>query len=74
MWMAGGGFKAGFEYGKTDDYAYNIVENPVHVNDLNATVLRTWVLIMNGSPTNTSVSTSASPVWNIPKLFPNLLA
>ena len=29
MWMAGGGFKAGFEYGKTDDYAYNIVENPV---------------------------------------------
>jgi uncharacterized protein (DUF1501 family) len=40
MWMAGGGFKAGFEYGKTDDYAYNILENPVHVNDLNATVLR----------------------------------
>ena len=39
MWMAGGGFKAGFEYGKTDDYAYNILENPVHVNDLNATVL-----------------------------------
>ena len=34
MWMAGGGFKAGFEYGKTDDYAYNILENPVHVNDL----------------------------------------
>lgn len=40
MWMAGGGFKAGFEYGKTDDFAYNIVENPVHVNDLNATVLQ----------------------------------
>ena len=40
MWVAGGGFKSGFEYGKTDDYAYNIIENPVHVNDLNATLLR----------------------------------
>ena len=39
MWMAGGGIKAGIEYGKTDDFAYNILENPVHVNDLNATVL-----------------------------------
>ena len=28
MWLAGGGIKAGFEYGKTDDFAYNIVENP----------------------------------------------
>ncbi len=41
MWLAGGGIKAGFEYGKTDDFAYNILENPVHVNDLNATVLHT---------------------------------
>ena len=40
MWLAGGGIKAGFEYGKTDDFAYNVVENPVHVNDLNATVLQ----------------------------------
>ena len=40
-WVAGGGFKAGFDYGKTDDYAYNIVENPVHINDFNATVLHT---------------------------------
>jgi hypothetical protein len=38
-WMAGGGVKQGFEYGKTDDYAYNIVENPVHISDFNATVL-----------------------------------
>ena len=38
-WMAGGGVKQGFEYGKTDEYAYNIVENPVHINDFNATVL-----------------------------------
>lgn len=40
MWVAGGGFKSGFEYGKTDDYAYNIIENPVHINDLNATLLK----------------------------------
>lgn len=40
-WLAGGGMKKGCEYGKTDDYAYNILENPVHINDLNATVLHT---------------------------------
>ncbi|MCP4194590.1 MAG: DUF1501 domain-containing protein [Planctomycetaceae bacterium] len=39
IWMAGGGIKAGFEYGKTDDFAYNVVENPVHIRDLNATIL-----------------------------------
>ena len=39
VWMAGGGIKRGFEYGKTDDFSYNIVENPVHIRDLNATVL-----------------------------------
>ncbi len=39
MWMAGGGTKPGITYGKTDDFGYNIVENPVHVHDLNATVL-----------------------------------
>jgi uncharacterized protein (DUF1501 family) len=38
-WLAGGGVKAGFEYGKTDDHSYNILENPVHIRDLNATVL-----------------------------------
>ena len=40
-WLAGGGIKPGIEYGKTDDFAYNIVENPVHIRDLNATVLHT---------------------------------
>ena len=40
-WVAGGGFKAGFDFGTTDDYAYNIVDNPVHINDFNATVLHT---------------------------------
>ncbi len=39
LWMAGGGLKPGFEYGQTDDFCYNIVENPVHIRDLNATIL-----------------------------------
>ena len=40
-WVAGGGFKRGFDYGVTDDYCYNILEDPVHINDFNATVLHT---------------------------------
>lgn len=39
MWMAGGGMKPGLVYGATDDYSYNITENPVHVYDLQATIL-----------------------------------
>ena len=39
MWVAGGGIKAGTSYGLTDDFSYNIVENPVHIRDLNATIL-----------------------------------
>ena len=39
MWMAGGGIKPGITYGATDDFSYNITENPVHINDLNATIL-----------------------------------
>jgi uncharacterized protein (DUF1501 family) len=39
MWMAGGGIKGGIELGATDDFSYNIVERPVHLNDLNATIL-----------------------------------
>jgi hypothetical protein len=38
-WLAGGGVKGGASYGLTDDYSYNIVENPVHIRDLNATLL-----------------------------------
>jgi len=38
-WVAGGGIKPGISYGATDDYSYNIVENPVHIRDLNATIL-----------------------------------
>ncbi len=39
MWLAGGGVRRGFSYGKTDELGYYSVENPVHVHDLQATVL-----------------------------------
>ena len=39
MWMAGGGIKGGVSHGETDDFSYSPVENPVHLNDLNATIL-----------------------------------
>jgi hypothetical protein len=39
LWMAGGGIKPGISYGETDDYCYNIVADPVHVHDFQATVL-----------------------------------
>ena len=39
MWLAGGGVKPGINYGETDDFCYNVVRDPVHVHDLNATLL-----------------------------------
>lgn len=39
MWFAGGGISGGTTYGKTDEFGYNIAENPMHIRDLNATVL-----------------------------------
>jgi uncharacterized protein (DUF1501 family) len=39
LWLAGGGIAPGVSYGRTDDYGYNIVENPVSVHDLHATML-----------------------------------
>ena len=39
MWMAGGGIKAGYDHGLTDDFSYNIVKDPVHIRDFNATIL-----------------------------------
>ncbi|MCA9175496.1 MAG: DUF1501 domain-containing protein [Planctomycetales bacterium] len=39
MWLAGAGVRAGYSHGATDDFSYNIVQDPVHVHDLNATVL-----------------------------------
>ena len=38
-WLAGGGIKRGISYGNTDELGYESVENPVHVNDLHATML-----------------------------------
>ncbi|MDE0559644.1 DUF1501 domain-containing protein [Algoriphagus sp. NF] len=39
IWMAGGGVKSGMVYGETDEFGYNITENPVHVHDFQATIL-----------------------------------
>lgn len=39
IWMAGGGIKAGMTYGETDDFGYNIIKDPVHVHDFQATML-----------------------------------
>ena len=39
IWMAGGGVKGGVTYGETDEFSYNIVNNPVDVHDLHATIL-----------------------------------
>ena len=39
VWMAGGGIQGGMIYGQTDDFSYNIVKDPVHIHDLQATIL-----------------------------------
>lgn len=39
IWMAGGGIKGGVVHGETDEFSYNIVKDPVHIRDLNATIL-----------------------------------
>ena len=39
MWMAGAGIRGGVVHGETDDFGYNVVRDPVHINDFNATVL-----------------------------------
>ena len=38
-WMAGGGVKPGIVYGETDDFSYNVIDKPLHIHDLNATIL-----------------------------------
>ena len=40
MWMAGGGIKPGISHGETDDFCYNVTKDPVHIHDLNATILQ----------------------------------
>jgi hypothetical protein len=42
MWMAGGGVKGGTEYGQTDELGFSVIENPVHIHDLQAT----WMYLM----------------------------
>jgi len=39
MWLAGGGIRPGMVYGQTDDFSYNAIDKPVHIHDLNATIL-----------------------------------
>jgi hypothetical protein len=39
MWLTGGDVRTGIAYGETDDFCYNIVRDPVHVRDFNATLL-----------------------------------
>ena len=39
LWLAGGGTRPGFAYGRTDELGYEAVENPMHVHDLHATIL-----------------------------------
>jgi len=39
VWLAGGGIKPGIVYGETDDFGYNITQKPMHIHDLNATIL-----------------------------------
>jgi hypothetical protein len=41
VWLAGGGIKGGMAFGETDDFCYNIAKDPVHIHDLNATILHT---------------------------------
>jgi hypothetical protein len=40
MWLAGGGVRPGLTYGATDEFGYNVAENPVHVHDMQATILQ----------------------------------
>jgi hypothetical protein len=40
MWMAGGGLKPGVTHGETDEFSYNVTRDPVHIRDLQATILR----------------------------------
>ena len=47
VWMAGAGVKPGISYGLTDDFCYNILENPVHIRDMNATILNRFGIDAN---------------------------
>ena len=59
MWLAGGGIKGGTVVGKTDDLGMNIVEDKVHVHDLQATILHCLGFDHTRSPTTTWAAISA---------------
>jgi uncharacterized protein (DUF1501 family) len=56
IWLAGGGAKPGAIVGETDDFSYNVVKDPVHIHDLNATALHLL------SPSATKAATTGSPM------------
>ena len=67
MWLAGGGIKRGIVYGETDDFCYNIVDDPVHIHDLNATILHCLGIDHERLTFRSRASTSASPASSTPK-------
>ena len=68
MRLGGGGMKGGQMYGETDDFSYNPVENPVHVDDLDATILRCLGAAACGSWSRPRASTSGCPGSRLAKV------
>jgi uncharacterized protein (DUF1501 family) len=66
LWLAGGGIKGGVQVGETDEFSYNIVKDPVHVRDLQATLLHQFGIDNEDSLTTTRVSTKNSREWTRP--------
>ena len=66
MWMAGGGVKAGTTYGETDDFSYNITENPVHLNEINATIMHCLGIDNHRFTFPSKASSNALPGWRTP--------
>ncbi len=72
MWMAGGGVKPGIVHGETDEFSYNVVHNPVHIHEINATILHlmgidAWRFSMpfQGLDARLTGATRAEPVSDI---------
>ena len=59
LWLAGGGFKAGYVHGATDDFGYKSVEDVVTVHDLHATLLTPWASTTASSPSPTTAGQRA---------------
>ena len=72
MWMAGGGVKPGIVHGETDEFSYNVVHKPVHIHEINATILHllgidAWRFSMpvQGLDARLTGATRAEPVSEI---------